>query len=135
MGMEDAVTRRRLHAIGWVIATVATVGSLYYQYGMGLYPCELCWFQRIAMYPLVVILGYGTIVDLPDTSRLTGAFAGIGLLIALYHSFIQYAPEYQCVFQGCGLQYELFGVLAIPNQAAIAFATIIAIIAIAAKID
>ncbi|MDR9412473.1 MAG: disulfide bond formation protein B, partial [Haloferacaceae archaeon] len=44
---------RHLAVVG--VATVATVGSLWFQYGLGLYPCTLCWYQRVLMYPIVVI--------------------------------------------------------------------------------
>ena len=45
----------------WVIALVATVGSLFFSEVMQLPPCVLCWYQRIAMYPLVVIIGVGIV--------------------------------------------------------------------------
>src|SRR3974390_206456 len=40
----------------FVVAAVATGGSLYYSQVVGFIPCELCWFQRICMYPLSIIL-------------------------------------------------------------------------------
>ena len=47
-------------SIAWVIATVATFGSLYFSEIMGYMPCNLCWYQRILMYPLVIVLGIAT---------------------------------------------------------------------------
>ena len=44
-------------AAAWVVAILATAGSLYFSEVAGFVPCTLCWYQRIAMYPLVVILG------------------------------------------------------------------------------
>ena len=41
----------------WIVATVTTLGSLYYSEHAGFVPCELCWYQRIVMYPLVIVLG------------------------------------------------------------------------------
>lgn len=45
--------------LAWVIALVATVGSLFFSEVMNLPPCVLCWYQRIAMYPLVFVIGTG----------------------------------------------------------------------------
>src|ERR1700726_4660624 len=43
--------------IAWIVAVLATFGSLFLQYGEQLNPCEFCWFQRICMYPLSLLLG------------------------------------------------------------------------------
>lgn len=47
---------KTITALAWLISLVATLGSLYFSEIMGLEPCVLCWYQRIVMYPLVVIL-------------------------------------------------------------------------------
>lgn len=121
---------RTIALAGLVVAAVATVGSLYYSVGLGYYPCELCWYQRVAMYPLVVILGYAAAVDMGDVHRLVLPFSTVGLALAGYHSWLQVAGTEACAFGGCAVvQYELAGVLSIPNQAAIAFALITAIMA------
>jgi len=122
---DDAVSRRRLLAGAWLVAAVATLGSLNYQYGLGLFPCELCWFQRILMYPLVVVLGYATLVDQRDAHRLVLPFALPGAAVAAYHSYLQTTPTLQCSFAGCGrVQFRLFDVLTVPNQALVAFLAI-----------
>ena len=54
-----ALLRRHLLHLAWLQATVATAGSLYFSEIMDLPPCSLCWYQRIAMYPLVIILALG----------------------------------------------------------------------------
>ncbi|WP_018467060.1 disulfide bond formation protein B [Calidithermus timidus] len=46
-----------LLALAWLVAIVAMLGSLYYSEVRKFVPCTLCWYQRIAMYPLVFILG------------------------------------------------------------------------------
>ena len=43
-------------ALGAVVAVLATAGSLWYSEGAHFPPCELCWYQRIAMYPLALVL-------------------------------------------------------------------------------
>ena len=52
--MRVTVTETRsILAVCTLVASIATAGSLYFSEVMGLYPCDLCWIQRIGMYPLV----------------------------------------------------------------------------------
>ena len=64
----------------WFVATLATIGSLFFSEIAKFTPCTLCWYQRIAMYPLVVILGMamlrrqrraptGTVAAIPASAR------------------------------------------------------------------
>src|SRR5262245_58382863 len=48
--------------LAWIVATVATLGSLYYSEIANFVPCRLCWYQRICMYPLAVILLVGLLL-------------------------------------------------------------------------
>lgn len=124
-GLAAGLSRRHLLAGAWVVAAVATAGSLNYQYGLGLFPCELCWFQRILMYPLVVVLGYAALVDQRDAHRLILPLSVPGIGVAAYHSYLQTTPTLECSFAGCGrVQFRLFDVLTIPNQALIGFLAI-----------
>lgn len=54
--MENKTLSKSLYA-AWVVAIVATLGSLYFSEVRGFQPCEMCWYQRIFMYPLTIILG------------------------------------------------------------------------------
>ena len=45
--------------VAWLIALLATAGALFLGEVMGMVPCVLCWYQRIAMFPLVLVLGLG----------------------------------------------------------------------------
>lgn len=75
---------------GWFVALVATVGSLFFSEVMKLPPCVLCWYQRIAMYPLVVILG-AAILRKDGAQRAYGLpFALTGTIIAIYHNLLYY---------------------------------------------
>jgi disulfide bond formation protein DsbB len=69
----------------WVLVTVATLGSLFFSEVMGVPICTLCWYQRVAMYPLVLILGIGLLPYDPKVLRYATGFAGVGWLIALFH--------------------------------------------------
>jgi len=68
----------------WILVTIATLGSLFFSEVMGIPVCELCWYQRIAMYPLVAILALGLFPYDPGVVRYAVALAGVGWLIALY---------------------------------------------------
>lgn len=124
------VSERTVVIAAWIIAVIATAGSLLYQYGLGLFPCELCWYQRILMYPLVIVLGYAVFVDPGDSYRLALPFTVPGLVVSAYHSYLQVTPGQVCGVGGCGrVQYQLFG-LTIPNQSWLAFALITALMVI-----
>ena len=127
---------RRWLAAGTIIAAVATGGSLWLSFGLGLIPCELCWYQRVLMYPLVVILGVATIERRPLVYRTALPLSVGGVLLAAYHSWIQYASvPTSCSFGeiSCGaVQYRIGG-LAVPNLSLIAFLMISAILFVVAR--
>ena len=81
--------------ICWVIAIFSTLGSLFFSEVMEFPPCVLCWYQRIAMYPLALIFLVGSF----QTARTTFSFAiplvVIGWIVALYHNLLHYeiVPE------------------------------------------
>ncbi len=117
----------------FVIALVATAGSLFYSQIAGFVPCELCWFQRIFMYPQVVILGlalWNHDENIIDSSL---ALAGIGLIVSLYHNFIIYTavPSAFCSLTSvsCATKTVLgLGYVTIPLMALTAFATLVMIL-------
>lgn len=110
------------------VATVATVGSLYYSEVAGYPPCELCWYQRIGMYPLVPVLAMG----LWRGGRAAGwyalplAVAGLG--VSAYHYQLQLSggqssscdPSAPCSFQWV----DALGFASIPFMAGCGFAAI-----------
>jgi disulfide bond formation protein DsbB len=124
--MTTSITDRSILAACTLVATVATVGSLYFSEVVGLVPCRLCWFQRIGMYPLVVVLAVATYEDRIAVWRAALPLSIGGAAVAAYHSSLQLRPTATCsVGGGCGsVQYELFGLLSIPNLALVAFALI-----------
>ncbi len=72
----------------WLLALLATGGALFLGEVMGMTPCVLCWYQRIAMFPLVLILGMAVYSDDRRGAlyALPLALAGVGL--AIYHSLL-----------------------------------------------
>ena len=74
----------------WVVALVATVGSLFFSEVMNLPPCVLCWYQRIAMYPLVAIIGAGILMRDGRMKFYALPLALAGLAVAVYHNLLYY---------------------------------------------
>jgi disulfide bond formation protein DsbB len=74
------------------VASVATAGSLVYSQYFLFEPCRLCWYQRIAMYPLVPILAVGLWRRDPNVRWYVLPLAAIGLGTAVWHYLIQTFP-------------------------------------------
>ena len=114
----------------WVIALVATVGSLFFSEVMGLPPCLLCWYQRIAMYPLVFVIGSGIIMRDKRMKYYALPLCLTGLVISLYHNLLYYGiiPESitPCTtgISCTSRQIEWLGFITIPLMALAAFAGI-----------
>jgi disulfide bond formation protein DsbB len=105
------------------VAAVATAGSLWFSLGLGLIPCELCWYQRILMYPLVVVLGVATLERRAGVWKTALPLSVLGGTLAAYHSILQITAQ-SCSFgQPCGaVQWEAPVVgLTIPNLSLLGF--------------
>lgn len=112
-------------------ALLATVGSLVMSEAFGLVPCVLCWYQRIFMYPLVIIVGLGIVRKDHAWPLTVLPLTVIGWLIALYHSLLQWdiIPERlaPCV-EGVSCitkQVNALGFVTIPFMSLVAFSIII----------
>jgi len=81
--------------ICWLIAMLSTLGSLFFSEVMALVPCELCWYQRIFMFPLAVILLVGLHPLDTRVVRYALPLVIIGLLFSVYHCLLFYGliPE------------------------------------------
>lgn len=117
--------------LAWIVAIVATGGSLFLSDVMKFEPCKLCWFQRIFMYPQVILLG---IAAYRHDRRIVGyvmPLSIIGALIALYHYAEQHIPALARMTPctsgvPCNVDYfEWLGFITIPFMALIAFILII----------
>jgi disulfide bond formation protein DsbB len=116
--------------IAFMQALSATLGSLFFSEVLLFPPCVLCWYQRIVMYPLVVILAVGIYTQDRHVIRYVLPLSVVGLLIALYHNLLYYhiLPESAAP---CTLgvscttkQIEWFGFITIPLLSLLAFAII-----------
>jgi disulfide bond formation protein DsbB len=78
----------------WIVAMVTTAGSLYYSEHFHFLPCELCWYQRIVMYPLVVVLGVGWFRRDKAVWMTALPFVVIGAPLSLYHWLVERVPTF-----------------------------------------
>ena len=127
MRLWSEVAQRYGLYLGWLLALIATLGSLYFSEVRHFVPCTLCWYQRILMYPLVILLGIAsyrqdrTIV--PYILPLT--LLGIG--VALFHYLDQKIPGFGppgLCSSGvpCSAQYiDWLGFISIPLLSLVAF--------------
>jgi disulfide bond formation protein DsbB len=117
------------------VALVATLGSLWFSEGAHFPPCKLCWYQRIAMYPLVVLLGLAA-VRRDRAVRFYGlAIAGVGLTISAWHNVVETFPSIESgacdPTNPCTIRWvEGLGFWTIPRMAFVAFLLIIAALAL-----
>ncbi|MBM7097629.1 disulfide bond formation protein B [Bacillus sp. H-16] len=114
----------------WAIAFTATLGSLYFSEIRMFIPCELCWIQRIFMYPLAITLAIAAVKKDAKQAVYALPLSVIGMLISLYHYLVQKVPAMAqtsdfCGVVPCNYQYiNVFGFITIPFLAFIAFAAI-----------
>jgi disulfide bond formation protein DsbB len=76
-----------------IVATLATAGSLYFSEAAHFEPCRLCWFQRIAMYPLVPILAVAVVTGDRGVWRYGLVLASVGAVISAYHYAVEWLPS------------------------------------------
>lgn len=85
----------------WIIALAATGGALFIGEVMGQTPCHLCWYQRIFMFPLAVILAVATFREDAGVWRYALPVAALGWLVAAFHSLL-YAGIIPEAIKPCG---------------------------------
>jgi len=117
--------------LAFLVAAGSMLGSLYFSEEAGFVPCRLCWFQRIAMYPLAVILLVGAIRKDAAVRWYAGPIALIGAAIAGYHTLIEWRPQLDtgtCELTGPSCTYvwfREFGFISLPTMALTGFLTIL----------
>ena len=123
--------------MAWVVAATAMSGSLYFSEVAGLIPCTLCWYQRIAMYPLAFILLVAAIRGDLGIRPYASVLAGVGAVISTYHILLQRFPTLPS--GACSLDLpcsnidlERFGFVTIPVMALVGFITILVLLWIVA---
>jgi disulfide bond formation protein DsbB len=74
----------------WLVSLIATLGSLFFSEVMRLPPCVLCWYQRIAMYPLVALTTVALLRRDDGVGPYAWPFVAMGLAISSYHNLLYY---------------------------------------------
>lgn len=118
----------------FLVSSVATLGSLFFSEIMEFVPCTMCWYQRIFMYPLVLIF----LVNLlyPDEKLFKYSFplVFVGLLFAIYHNLLMWGIISESAVpckQGvpCSTEYfEYFGFINIPFLSLSAYVLILVLL-------
>jgi len=120
--------RENALAFAFLVASVATSGSLFFSEIAGFVPCKLCWFQRIFMYPQVIILGIALFEERRGIRKYIIPLCVIGALIAAYHYSMQFFPNLACSDElvSCARQGKpYFGFITIPFMSLSAFLLIL----------
>ena len=134
---ERGAERARAQELGWklvfacwLIATSSTLGALFFSEVMDLPPCLLCWYQRIFLFPLVLLLPVGLFPFDPKVVRYALPLSAIGGAIAVFHVLLTYGliPErIRPCTQGvpCAQNpIDWFGFVTIPLLSLLAFSVI-----------
>jgi disulfide bond formation protein DsbB len=114
----------------WLLASAATLGSLFFSEVMELPPCSLCWIQRIFMFPLTIILLVGLFPFDPQVVRYALPLAVVGGAVALYHLLLQVGlvPESAAPCRQGVLceeaQLQIYGFVSIPMLSLLVFGAV-----------
>ena len=126
----------------FVVSSVATGGSLFFSETAGFIPCELCWYQRICMYPLSIITLLAAIRGEFGIARYLLPLPLVGACVSIYHLLIEngvVAQSTQCLVSapgGCATKWiDKFGYVTIPTLALTAFVLLIELLGLAASGD
>ena len=127
--------RKDAQRLAFSVAAVSTVGSFWFSEVGGFVPCEFCWYQRILMYPLVVVLGVAVWRG-DDLLRWRALpFSLLGVVVSAYHVQLQWFPDQgsSCnVAAPCTQQWvDRFGFVSIPVMSFCGFVAITVLILVA----
>jgi disulfide bond formation protein DsbB len=125
--------------LSFIVASVATLGSLFFSEVMEFIPCSMCWYQRIFMYPLVIIFLVNMLYPDDKIVKYAMPIAFVGFAFSIYHNLLMFEiiPEsiVPCV-QGvpCSTEYiNWLGFITIPFLSLVAYSIIIVLLLIIKK--
>ena len=138
---RDGWLVRRIGRYGYriavVVAWLGVIGSLYYSEIAGWVPCDLCWWQRIALYPAAAILALAVARgEARRASPYVALLASAGALVGAYQIYLQFGPPAaEAIMNGCALDggvscsetyHVAFGYVSMATSALSAFLAILA---------
>ncbi|MCP5510223.1 MAG: disulfide bond formation protein B [Chlamydiales bacterium] len=106
--------------LAWLLSLIGTLGSLYVSQIMGYEPCHLCWFQRICLFPLAIILGFACWDRFKGIARYIVWLPILGFFLALCQTLMQEIPAIESMplcggGQDCEVPaFTFFGWLTFP---------------------
>lgn len=127
--MMNFAKRYSLYLV-WIISFFSVGGSLIFSEVLGYAPCVLCWYQRICMYPILLIVSLGVLYKDRTVYRYILGLSVIGMLISLFHNLLYWGviPESAspCVAGvSCTTKFfEIFGFITIPSLSLLSFVLI-----------
>jgi disulfide bond formation protein DsbB len=112
----------------FLVASIATAGSLFFSEIAGFIPCELCWYQRICMYPLTIITLLAALANDRRMARYLLPLPLVGAGVSIYHLLVENGVVEQakaCLLSapgGCATKWiNEFGYVTIPTLALTGF--------------
>ena len=118
----------------FLVASSATLGSLFFSEVMDFIPCSMCWYQRIFMYPLIVIFLINLLYPDDKVFKYSFPIVVVGLLFAIYHNLLMFGiiPESAVPCANgvpCSTEYiNWLGFITIPFLSLISYLTIFALL-------
>ncbi len=124
--------------IGFLIAFLSSIFSLVYSEVIGFLPCQLCWYQRIFLFPQVFIFGMALWEKNTKIVKYTMPLLSVGLIISIYQNLVYYfgnSSSLPCDASGIScyqqLVYEFGGYISIPMLSLTSFLSIFVLLLIA----
>ena len=125
--------------LAFAVTAVATGGSLFFSEIAHFVPCELCWFQRICMYPLSIVTLLAALANDHRVARYLLPLPVVGAGISVYHLLVEHGVVHEtqaCRISapgGCAIKWiDEFGYVTIPALALTGFVLAFAFLALAA---
>ena len=122
--------REALLYVAWVVVLLGTAGSLFFSEVMGLPPCALCWYQRVALYPLALIIATGILARDARVRAYALPLCLAGLAVSAYHNLL-YSGVIPETLAPCSegascteKQIEWFGFITIPLMGLASFVAV-----------
>jgi disulfide bond formation protein DsbB len=124
--------------LAFAVSAIATGGSLFFSEIAHFVPCELCWFQRICMYPLSIVTLVGAIANDHRVARYLLPLPVVGSGVSIYHLLVEHgvvAETQACLVSapgGCATKWiDEFDYVTIPALALTGFSLAFAFLALA----
>jgi len=129
------VQKNALYAI-LAISILGTLGSLFFSEIMKYAPCSLCWYQRILLYPIVLISATGIVLNDRNAYKYLFLFPVLGMFVAIFHNLLYLGAISESLLPctegvSCLTKYfELWGFITLPLLSLLGFTAIIFFLAI-----